>query len=146
MVTAPNRLKRRADFLRVARAGRKAVARGVVMQAAPGTGDRIGLGFTVTRRVGNAVVRNRVRRRLKAAAAIVMPEAAAPGFDYVLIGRAATLDRPFASLVGDLNSALRRLNCLRSPNPPDSRQENGIMRDKPQPEIRAAGAEKTTKP
>lgn len=109
MAISPRRLKRRADFLRVAGYGRKAVAPGLVLQAAPGRPGEIGLGLTVTRRVGGAVVRNRVRRRLRAAAGLVLPACAEPGHDYVLIGRAATLTRRFPALLADLEKALGRL-------------------------------------
>lgn len=68
------------------------------------------LGITATRKVGNAVARNRARRRLREAARLVLPRNAAPG-DYVLIGRPATLQRPFALLVSDLFEALRRLGA-----------------------------------
>jgi ribonuclease P protein component len=74
----------------------------------------IRLGITASRKVGNAVTRNRARRRLRAAARLVLPTNAAPGHDYVLIGRAATLERPFAMLVADLQSALRRLRAVRA--------------------------------
>jgi len=118
---APQRLKRRREFLHVARSGRKWAAPGLVLQvssrqdpadrAAP-EGD-IRIGFTVTRKVGGAVVRNRARRRLRAAVERVMPTHAAPGRDYVVIGRGDTLRRPFAALVGDLETALRKLGAWR---------------------------------
>ena len=69
----PGRLKRRAEFLRVASAGKKAAVGGVVLQAlAAGRCCPARLGFTVTKKVGNAVVRNRTRRRLKEAARLVL--------------------------------------------------------------------------
>lgn len=71
------------------------------------------LGITVTRKVGKAVARNRIRRRLREAARLVLPRHAAPDGDYVLIGRPATLQRPFALLVSDLGDALRRLGAWR---------------------------------
>ena len=67
------------------------------------------VGFTVSRKVGNATRRNRARRRLRAAAGEVLPEHGRPGYDYVLIGRGATLDRPYAELVADLRAALRNV-------------------------------------
>lgn len=70
------------------------------------------VGFTVSRKVGNAVARNRARRRLRAAVDRVMPMRARPGNDFVVIGRAATLTRPFECLVGDLTTALQRLDAL----------------------------------
>ncbi|MEX2643547.1 MAG: ribonuclease P protein component [Acetobacterales bacterium] len=112
MAPALSRLKRRAEFVRVTRQGRKAASAGLVLQAAPfenSDHDAFRVGFTVTRRVGNAVVRNRVRRRLRAVAQEIMPTGARPGFDYVLVGRAATKDRPYDALRRDLVSALGRL-------------------------------------
>lgn len=108
------RLKTRADFLRVAAAGRKAVRPGLVLQAAPapnesGCGLAIRAGFTASRKVGNSVTRNRAKRRLRAAAANVLPYQGRPGTDYVLIARAGTVERPYAALVADLEVALRRI-------------------------------------
>lgn len=80
-----------------------------VNHSRPAAGD-IRYGLTASRRVGNAVARNRVRRRLRAAAERVLPACAQPGCDYVLIGRAGTLVRPFPALVADLTSAIDRLS------------------------------------
>lgn len=109
MAPAPQRLQRRAEFLRVAGAGRKAAQPGLVLQVRPrdDTGPAR-LGFTVTRKVGNAVVRNRARRRLKEAARQVLREQTLAGVDLVLIGREATGTRPFPALVEDLRRALAR--------------------------------------
>lgn len=115
MPTTPERLKRRADFLRARDRGRKAATPGLVLQAVAREGAPAGLrcGFTVSARVGNAVARNRARRRLKAAAAAIMPGRAQPGFDYVLIGRAGTKDWPYDALCRDIVAALKRLNlCI----------------------------------
>jgi ribonuclease P protein component len=71
------------------------------------------IGFTASRKVGIAVERNRARRRLKAAAAAVLPQAGEPGFDYVVIARGETLTRPFADLLGDLETALKRVHAPR---------------------------------
>ena len=103
-------IKKRADFLRAARAQYKP-ARGVVLQAR-NRNDESGfrVGYTVTKKVGNAVIRNRVRRRLREAARIELTQAARPGFDYVLIGRKATIDRDFKSLCGDLAYALGKVH------------------------------------
>lgn len=84
-------------------------------------------GITASRRVGNAVARNRVRRRLRAAAESVLPKRAKPGYDYVLIGRAATLQRPWLALLADLTEALRRLRVLREEGP--SSQAEGLTRE-----------------
>jgi ribonuclease P protein component len=101
------RLKVRADYLRAA-AARKAAQPGLVLQARAMPGSPLRLGFTVTRKVGNAVLRNRARRRLRAAADAVLRAAPPPGWDLVLIGRAGTLDRPFALLCDDLRQAMAR--------------------------------------
>lgn len=118
------RLKRRREFLLVAAQGRKWVAPGLILQANPqspaaalGSTDRaaqaLRIGFTVSRKVGNAVVRNRVRRRLKAAAELVMPVLARQDCDYVVIGRRQSLTRPFPALIQDLEQALRKVRADR---------------------------------
>ncbi len=110
------RLKRRRQFLRVAGSGRKWVAPGLILQARPhGTGDKTGTGFrigyTVSRKVGNAVRRNRAKRRLRAVAGQVLPLHAKTGHDFVLIGRQATLKRGYRALAGDLETALKKLDA-----------------------------------
>ena len=103
----PTRLKRRAEFVRVAKTGRKAAMPGLVLQALaqPSSGPAR-LGFTVTKKVGNAVVRNRTRRRLKEAARLLFRERRVTGVDLVVIGRDTTRARPFPALVDDLRRAL----------------------------------------
>jgi ribonuclease P protein component len=113
---ALGRLKRRAEFLRAAAHGRKFSTPGLVLQAIAGLDDEVRVGFTCSKKVGNAVDRNRARRRLKAAAAALMPDAAAPGHDYVLIGKVETVKRPYALLLQDLRVALKRVGALRAPN------------------------------
>jgi len=110
---ALTRLKKRADFVR-ARRGRRAVTAGLVLQCHPsgesGPPGAARVGYTATKKLGGAVVRNRVKRRLRAAAARVMADRARPGFDYVLIGRDGTATRPFVRLVADLEQALRQVH------------------------------------
>lgn len=107
------RLLRRADFLRAAR-GVKAARPGLVLQVRRRSPDetagdeRARVGYTASRKVGNAVVRNRARRRLRAAVADVLSARAEPGCDYVLIARAATADRAYDDLIADLGKALDR--------------------------------------
>ena len=108
------RLTRRAEFLKVAAGRRKSVAPGLILQAATQAASAgLRVGFTASRKVGNAVSRNRARRRLRAAAAAVMPEHAAAGHDYVLVARAGTLTRPYGGLLDDLASGLKRLGVYR---------------------------------
>jgi ribonuclease P protein component len=108
-------LKIRADFLRVAATRARAAMPGLLLQAAPRRGRApadatMRVGFTASRKVGNAVVRNRAKRRLRAAAAEVLPREGRPGTDYVLVARAATAERPYRALVEDLQKALRRVD------------------------------------
>jgi ribonuclease P protein component len=115
------RLKRRADFLRVAAARRKWAAPGLILQAAPqpeSGPDEIRVGFTASRKVGNAVKRNRARRRLKALAAEVIASGTHPGLDLVLIARPATVDRPFDELRRDLQQGLQRTKAARKAREP----------------------------
>ncbi|MGE0223181.1 MAG: ribonuclease P protein component [Acetobacteraceae bacterium] len=103
------RLKKRAEFLRAAAKGRKAPTPGLVLQALARHDEApVRLGFTVTKKVGNAVVRNRTRRRLQEAARLLLREEPAAGFDLVLIGRDGTRGRPFALLKDDLRRAFKR--------------------------------------
>ena len=101
------RLTRRSEFLRVASAGRKAPSGGVVVQALRrDDGAPARLGFTVTKKVGNAVVRNRTRRRMKEAARQLLAVRPVVGVDLVLIGRSSTRARLFTELVADIARAL----------------------------------------
>jgi ribonuclease P protein component len=84
---------------------------GLVLQAAPrANGASIRFGITASRKVGNAVTRNRAKRRLREAAAQILPRAGKPGNDYVLIARGGPTERPFAALLADLEAALRRVD------------------------------------
>ncbi|MDG2242293.1 MAG: ribonuclease P protein component [Rhodospirillaceae bacterium] len=109
------RLKRREDFLRVAAARKKCVTNGFVLQAcaSPDNSDDLRVGFTASRKVGGAVDRNRTKRRLRVAAARVLPELGKPGTDYVLIGRRDTATMPFATLENDLRQAVAKISEAR---------------------------------
>ncbi len=109
MAPAATRLKRRAQFLAIAAKGRKAAVHGLVLQALDRADDAPArLGFTVTKKVGNAVVRNRTRRRLKEAARLLLAEHKLTGTDLVLIGRDSTRGRDFQALIDDFRRALGR--------------------------------------
>ncbi len=117
-MSAVPRLKRRPEFLRVAATRRKWVAPGLIVQIRPRPAgeadtDEARVGFTVSRKVGNAVQRNRARRRLRVVADTVMTEHALEGFDFVIIGRQNTLTRPYSALVRDLTTALKKLDAYR---------------------------------
>jgi ribonuclease P protein component len=112
-MTAPvERLKRRREFLTVAGSRRRFVTPSMIVQFLPATAPTATprVGFTVSKRVGNAVTRNRARRRLREAAHRVMPVHAAAA-DYVLVGRAEAVTRKFPDLVADLETALRKLGA-----------------------------------
>ncbi len=122
------RLRRRADYLRVQGAERRSAQPGLLLQAAPALGvsgapdfpgisPGIRIGFTASRKVGNAVLRNRARRRLKALARELLQAHAQPGHDYVLVARQATPGRAYGDLRRDLEAALKRLKLWRAAQP-----------------------------
>ena len=112
MTARLTRLKTRGDFLRVAASRVRAARPSLVLQAAPQPGDpaaALRVGYTASRRVGGAVQRNRAKRRLRTAAAAVLPRCGAAGMDYVLIARDGTAKRPYTELLADLEGALRQV-------------------------------------
>lgn len=118
-------LTRRADFLRAASARRQGTA-GFLLQARrrdpaePVAFHVIRVGYTCSRKLGNAVARNRAKRRLRALAREVIPTQGQGGWDYVLVGRPeATASRDFAELRADLGRALARVHAGPDPRSPD---------------------------
>ena len=108
-------LKKRSDFLAVSRGLRKR-RRGFMLQALKRTDgwtpDRIRVGFTCSKKVGNAVARNRAKRRLRAASRMTLPLHGQKGWDYVLVGRPnETASVPFHDLCADLHTALSELHA-----------------------------------
>lgn len=110
----------RKQFLAVARSPKKHASRGLVLQAKPFHPDYlpknnadIRFGLTTTKKIGNAVVRNRARRRLRHLAREILPTCAKAGHDYVLIARFDTANRPWDQLKQDLLYCLKKVDCLR---------------------------------
>lgn len=106
-------LRHRADFLRAARALRRGTD-GMLLQARHrDDGDpTIRVGYTCSKKIGNAVARNRAKRRLRAVVSEALLSGAKPGWDYVLIGRpGVTIDRDFQALKSDLTYALRKIHA-----------------------------------
>ncbi|MBC6404755.1 MAG: ribonuclease P protein component [Rhodospirillales bacterium] len=109
-------LRTRAEFLRVVGRGQKWATPGLVIRVVrreaehPDDAGRPRLGLIASKKVGSAVARNRVKRRLRALANELLPEHGKPGTDYVLIGRSATVERRFEELRQDLLTALERVH------------------------------------
>jgi ribonuclease P protein component len=102
------RLTKRSEFVRAAR-GKRAGGTGFGLQMAESGEPLAGIGFTVTKKTGNAVERNRIRRRLRAATE-ACADAFLPQHDYVLVGRREALGACFAQLTRDIGSAVRRVH------------------------------------
>jgi ribonuclease P protein component len=103
-------IRKRKDFLAAARARSQARASLVVQVRDRGDDGPARLGLTTTRKLGNAVARNRIRRRLRAAARAVLAPRARAGHDYVLIGRTTTAQASYQALVSDLGKAIEKLH------------------------------------
>jgi ribonuclease P protein component len=105
-------LQHRPDYLRAASARRQSTP-GFLLQARHRADDTklVRVGFTASKKIGNAVFRNRAKRRMRALARAILPSGARPGWDYVLVARpGVTVDRTFALLLDDLTTALRTVH------------------------------------
>lgn len=106
-------IKKRPDFLHVTRNGYKIVKSGLVLQAARTrrlfTPPVYRIGYTASKKIGNAVCRNRAKRRLRALCAALLPSEAVVGYDYVIIARHSTIDMPYKKLYKELKYALNEI-------------------------------------
>jgi ribonuclease P protein component len=105
-----DRLKRRADFLAAASGARAHATPFLVQARNRGDQGEPRVGLTVTKKSGNAVERNRIRRRLRSATDDVVTRAGRQGFDYVVVARRAALSAPFDAMLRDLERAITRVH------------------------------------
>lgn len=107
------RIKTRPEFLHVQKAGRRWTSRVLALEAAPNGREESRVGFTVSKKTAKkAVIRNRIKRRLRAAAAEVLGSRAVKGYDYVLVGRIGAFDCPYATLCAEIVWCLRKMTLL----------------------------------
>jgi ribonuclease P protein component len=120
-------LTRRADFL-AANKGLRVARPGFVLLARPNGGEGLRFGITVTKRIGNAVVRNRMKRRFRALLRELLPVEGLADTDHVMIGREGGIERDFAVLRGELHAALERARAGKGDAPRKARGPRGSKR------------------
>lgn len=114
-------IRKRRDFL-AANRGLRVARPGFVLLARPNDGQGKRYGITVTKKIGNAVVRNRMKRRFRELLWAALPDAGLPDHDHILIGREGGVERDFAVLRGELAAALARAAAGKGDRPRGPRQ------------------------
>ena len=121
------RMTSRPQFLAAAKGVSEARGAVVIQRLDRADGDlTVRVGFTATRKVGGAVVRNRAKRRLRQAARALVPQLGSAGSDYVFVARMGTADRPWERLLDDVKSALTRLATPR-PSPKNAQPAESVQ-------------------
>jgi ribonuclease P protein component len=118
MTSKPNArlesLRKRRDFIAIRAGGRQHSSSFVLQTRERGednfAAEGVRIGYTVTKKTGNAVERNRIKRRMRAVVHQIMPISARPAHDYVLIGKRAALNTEFETMVAELGSSLSRVH------------------------------------
>lgn len=106
-------LRKRSEFIAAQKSGKKIVTRTIVVEAAENKHDIIRVGYTVSKKVSKlAVTRNKIKRRLRAAAREILPELGVKGKDYVLVGRHNAFVNDFAVIVEDLKYAVKKIGKM----------------------------------
>jgi ribonuclease P protein component len=104
------RIKKRRDFVKISKSGFYFRSNTVVVQCCSNGMPTCRVGFTASKRVGNAVVRNRCKRRMRSAADIVLSKDGVAGMDYVVIAKSSVFNTDWSNLLGDISYAVNFLN------------------------------------
>ncbi len=115
------RINNRSEFLFISKYGKKAISGGIILQVInrqeseiqKNSNEVIRLGYIVTKKIGKSVIRNKIKRRIRAGARKILANFAKPGYDYVLIGRKKVVDYSFDRINSELLYLLRNTNTLK---------------------------------
>lgn len=123
----PTVITKRADFV-AANKGLRNAKPGFVLLTRPNGGEGVRYGITVTKKIGNAVVRNRMKRRFRELLRAALPEGGLANHDHVLIGRSGGVERDYPTMVEELHAALNRAQHGKGDTPRGRRPRRGNKR------------------